>query len=175
MGVAGLPVGAGLSCRFFILLDGKPMLRDALSRQGAVIAMQHGLVVTGFGGVLDLPGQFGDWAHSRPSDSTVTRVPHPAWEGCRAAATPCVLCAAARLPHGPTGTKDRGNIGFARGYRPWSIHPLDPVSFHSHPMRLIVIALPLALMLPMAAQSPMYRGDPAHTGVYAAPTENFTR
>jgi hypothetical protein len=42
-------------------------------------------------------------------------------------------------------------------------------------MRLIVIALPLALMLPMAAQSPMYRGDPAHTGVYAAPTENFTR
>jgi len=38
-------------------------------------------------------------------------------------------------------------------------------------MRLILIALPLAFAIPMPAQSPMFRGDPAHTGVYAAPAK----
>lgn len=38
-------------------------------------------------------------------------------------------------------------------------------------MRLILIALSSALTLPAAAQSPMFRGNPAHTGVYAAPAK----
>jgi len=38
-------------------------------------------------------------------------------------------------------------------------------------MRLFLVAFPLGLALPMAAQSPMFRGNPAHTGVYAAPAK----
>ena len=62
-------------------------------------------------------------------------------------------------------------FGRRRCYTPESVDLFTPVAFTQIPMRLILLTLPLALTLPLSAQSPMFRGNPAHTGVYAAPTK----